>query len=54
MRAYVDHDPTAWHDDAGVIGTRPDGVNFYVGLRPAVFTAGRLKIAAITAMFREA
>ena len=48
LRAYIDGDPTPWFDDTVVAG-RPDGDRAVVSLRTSEFTAGRLRVAAITA-----
>jgi hypothetical protein len=54
VRAYCNHDPTAWQNDGGVVATRPSGTGLQTGLRTSVFTAGKVEIAAVTAQFREA
>ena len=53
MRVYVDHNPSAWYDDVVVPGSRPTGVNCFAGLRPANFSTGTLRIAALTARVQD-
>lgn len=53
IRAYVDHNPTAWYDDPAAVVGRPSGDRLHLGARLSDFTAGRLRVAAVTSSFRE-
>lgn len=53
VRAHVDHDATPWFDDNSPVAGRPDGRRVAVSVDSAAMTAGRLRVAALTANFRE-